>query len=70
MKKEYLKGLYKECGKGLRKLNVYDIWKKDKCVDYSAMLNELARITKLPRFICKIVYDAEEQILANLGLLH
>ena len=60
----------KEYGKGLRKLNVYDIWKKDKCVDYSAMLNELARITKLPRFICKIVYDAEEQVLANLGLLH
>lgn len=64
-----MKKYHKECGKGLRKLDVYDIWKKENCVDYSAMLNELAKKTKLPRFICKLVYDAEEEILDNLGLL-
>lgn len=39
-------------------------------MDYDEMVKEMSRITHLPKCICSLVYDAEEFILEQLGLIH
>ena len=49
--------------------NVFEIYKETEIVDYWPMINELHKRTKLPAFICRIVYDAEGDILTDLGIM-
>lgn len=64
----YLRNVYNE-SKEKRRLDVFEYWEKYNYVDYSAMIDELAKRTKLPRFICKLVYSAEDSILEDLGII-
>ncbi len=43
---------------------------KDNVVDYDEITKEMSRITHLPLFICRLVYDAEELILEKIGLIN
>ena len=38
-------------------------------VEYKPMINELRKRTHLPKWICEKVYDAEADILTDLGLI-
>lgn len=49
--------------------SVFDIFKEDNYVNWKAMINELAKRTHLPKWICRKVYDAEASILSDLGLI-
>lgn len=55
--------------KGKRKNNVFKIWKEEQYVDFYGMVNELSKRTHLPRWICERVYEAEDTILEDLGIL-
>lgn len=49
--------------------NVFEVYKETEIVDYWPMINELHKRTKLPVFICRKVYEAEGDILTDLGLM-
>ena len=49
--------------------NVFDVYKKTNVVDYWPMVKELAKRTGLPKFICRLVYEAEGDILMDLGII-
>ena len=52
------------------KSNVYKDFEKTGGVTYYPMIDELSYRTKLPKWICMKVYDAEANILTDLGLLN
>lgn len=42
----------------------------DGILEYHPMIAELAKRTKLPKFICKRIYDAETDILTDVGIIY
>lgn len=42
----------------------------DGILEYHPMIAELAKRTKLPKFICRKIYDAETDILTDVGIIH
>ena len=42
---------------------------EDNVIIYEEVVKEMSKITHLPRCICSLVYDAEELILKELGLI-
>ena len=48
---------------------VYKVYKKTGIVEYEPILKELKKRTHLPRWICKLVYEAEGDILHDLGII-
>lgn len=55
--------------KAKKSKNIFEDYKETKIVDYWPMINELHKRTKLPIFICRKVYEAEGDILEDLGIL-
>lgn len=55
--------------KGKRKNDVFKIWQEEQYVDFNGMVNELSKRTHLPRWICEKVYEAEDTILEDLGII-
>ncbi len=49
--------------------NIFEAYKETNIVEYWPMINELHKRTGVPAFICSIVYDAEEDILTDLGII-
>ncbi len=41
----------------------------DGILEYRPMIAELAKRTRLPKFVCKMVYDSETMILRELGII-
>ncbi len=48
---------------------VYKVYKKTGIVDYDPMIDELMRRTHLPKDVVKKVYEAEGDILYDLGII-
>ena len=67
--KVQVKDTYKKRKGDITKSEVYKGFKKTGGVGYQPMINELAYRTHLPKWICRLVYDAEAGILTDLGLL-
>lgn len=53
-----------------KRKDVFEIWNETKIVDYKAMVRELSKRSGLSESICKKVYDAEDSILIDLGLMN
>ena len=53
----------------ISKTEVSKVYKKTGIVDYWPMIKELKRRTHLPKWIIKKVYEAEGDILYDLGIM-
>lgn len=55
--------------KDKRKKDVFKIWNEEGYVDFNGMVNELHKRTHMPRWICEKIYECEDSILEDLGIL-
>ena len=43
---------------------------EDKVIIYEEMVKEMSKLTHLPKCICSLVYDAEELVLKEVGIIN
>lgn len=54
----------------IKDTEVYKVYEKTGVVDFEPMLDELVRRTHLPKCVVKKVYEAEGDVLYDLGIIN